>query len=403
METSFLPLLFGGDINVYSMARAFHEAYGIRSTAYGKFATGVCYESAILDYRVCAKNEDGPTFLENVRSFAAQHPDKTVLVLGCGDSYVKLCAQYREEFPANVIAPYADLALMDQLTDKETFYQLCDRFGIDHPGTFVYRREMGHTFDLPFDPPYICKPSNGVHYWEHDFPGSEKVFKLETREALEATLDKVYAAGYPDAMIIQEFIPGDDSYMRVLTCYSDEHAQIKLQCLGHVLLEEHTPHGIGNHAVILTEPNDELCEKLRAFLEEMGYVGFSNFDLKYDQRDGKLKAFELNARQGRSNYYVTGAGQNLAKLLVEDRVEHRDLERVVTRNRSLWMVVPRRVAFDYTPRRYHEEMRALIRAGAVTNPLLYRPDAALKRRLRLAKNQLGHFVKFRKYYHKPEQ
>ena len=84
-------------------------------------------------------------------------------------------------------------------------------------------------------------------------------------------------------------------------------------------------------------------------------------------------------------------------------MEHRDLERVVTRNRSLWMVVPRRVAFDYTPRRYHEEMRALIRAGAVTNPLLYRPDAALKRRLRLAKNQLGHFVKFRKYYHKPEQ
>ena len=25
---SFQPLLFGGDINVYSVARAFHEAYG---------------------------------------------------------------------------------------------------------------------------------------------------------------------------------------------------------------------------------------------------------------------------------------------------------------------------------------------------------------------------------------
>ena len=31
METSFLPLLFGGDINVYSMARAFHEAYGVKT------------------------------------------------------------------------------------------------------------------------------------------------------------------------------------------------------------------------------------------------------------------------------------------------------------------------------------------------------------------------------------
>ena len=29
----FQPLLFGGDINVYSMARAFHEAYGLRSIA----------------------------------------------------------------------------------------------------------------------------------------------------------------------------------------------------------------------------------------------------------------------------------------------------------------------------------------------------------------------------------
>uniref|UniRef100_UPI003F62A9C8 carboxylate--amine ligase n=2 Tax=Eubacteriales incertae sedis TaxID=538999 RepID=UPI003F62A9C8 len=236
METSFLPLLFGGDINVYSMARAFHEAYGIRSAAYGKFATGVCYESAILDYRVCAQNEDGPTFFQNVCGYAGEHPDKTVLVIGCGDSYVKLAARYRDQFPANVIAPYIDYDLMDRLTNKEKFYELCDQFGIDHPGTFVYRREMGHDFQLPFGAPYICKPSNGVAYWEHDFPGSEKVFCLPTREALEATLDRVYAAGYPDSMIIQEFIPGDDSFMRVLTCYSGADAKVRLMCLGHVLL-----------------------------------------------------------------------------------------------------------------------------------------------------------------------
>ena len=402
METSFLPLLFGGDINVYSMARAFHEAYGIRSTAYGKYATGVCYESAILDYRVCPQNEDGPTFYDNVCKFTRANPDKTVLVIGCGDSYVKLAAQYKDRFPQNVVAPYIDAGLMDELTDKERFYELCGKYGIDCPATFVYRREMGRDFDLPFEPPYICKPANGVHYWEHDFPGSEKVFTLPDRASLEATLDKVYAAGYPDAMIIQELIPGDDSFMRVLTCYSDEHAQVKLMCLGHVLLEEHTPHGIGNHAVIITEPADALAGPFRALLEGEGFTGFSNFDLKYDQRDGKFKAFELNARQGRSNYYVTGAGHNLARLLVDDRVERKELEPVVTRNRSLWMVVPRKVAFDYTPKRYHQELRALIRAGAVTNPLLYGPDAAPKRRLRLAKNQLGHFLKFRKYYHRPD-
>lgn len=401
MEQKFIPLLFGGDINVYSVARAFHEAYGIKSSCWGKFPVGVCYESAIIDYHADKTIESDETFVKTVLSFAAAHADKTVLAIGCGDSYVKLCARHKGAFPANVLAPYIDIDLMEQLTDKEQFYALCDQYGIDHPGTFVHRAALGRDFTLPFGPPYICKPANGVAYWEHPFPGNEKVFLLPDRTALDATLEKVYAAGYPDAMIIQEFIPGDDSFMRVLTCYSDEHAQVKLMCLGHVLLEEHTPHGIGNHAVILTEPNDALCLKFKDFLEAVGYTGFSNFDLKYDSRDGTYKAFEINTRQGRSNYYVTGAGHNIAKLLVEDRVEHKDLPLVLTQNESLWRVVPQKVARDYTPAEYHPRMKALTAAGQVSNSLFYGPDAGLKRRLGLWKNQLGHFYKFKKYYKKP--
>ena len=45
---SFQPLLFGGDINVYSVARAFHEAYGVKSVAYGKYPSFPCHGSAIL-------------------------------------------------------------------------------------------------------------------------------------------------------------------------------------------------------------------------------------------------------------------------------------------------------------------------------------------------------------------
>ena len=52
MEHNFQPLLFGGDINVYSVARAFHEAYGVKSVCFGKFASGPAYGSTILDYRV---------------------------------------------------------------------------------------------------------------------------------------------------------------------------------------------------------------------------------------------------------------------------------------------------------------------------------------------------------------
>ena len=215
MEHNFQPLLFGGDINVYSVARAFHEAYGVKSVCFGKFASGPAYGSTILDYRVCPQNEDAATFRKNVADVAAEFAGKTVLVIGCGDSYVKLAAENKDTFPPNCVAATVSGALINTLINKQTFYELCDRYGIDHPGTFIYRREMGHDFTLDFQPPYICKPANGVAYWEHPFPGNEKVFTCPDRKSLEEVLDKVYAAGYPDTMIIQDFIPGDDSYMPV--------------------------------------------------------------------------------------------------------------------------------------------------------------------------------------------
>ena len=391
-DLPFQPLLFGGDINVYSVARAFHEAYGVRSIAYGKYPSFPCHGSAIIDYRVCPDNESADAFRRNAKAVAEEFPDKTILLLGCGDSYVQLAAHCKDQLPANVIAPYIDGALLDTLINKEKFYQLCDRYGVDHPATFIYDKSMGHDFSLPFGPPYWA---TGVH-------ALAKVYICQTWEELLSALDQVYEAGYPDHMVLQEFIPGDDTYMRVLTNYSDRNGQVKLMCLGHVLLEEHSPHGIGNHAVIITEYDEALSLKIKQLLEELHYTGFSNFDIKYDSRDGKYKLFEINCRQGRSNYYVTGAGYNIAKLLVEDRIEHRELPFVITKNHALWRMVPKKVAFKFIPKAYHPQMKALIRAGASTHSLEYHRDYTPARIWRVWKTHIGNMVRFDRHNKVPE-
>ena len=131
-------------------------------------------------------------------------------------------------------------------------------------------------------------------------------------------------------------------------------------------------------------------------------MGFSNFDIKYDRRDGKYKAFEINCRQGRSNYYVTGSGYNIAKLLVEDLVEGKELPFQMADSRSLWRMVPKNVAFKFTPKQYHQEMRELMKAGADHHALVYSGDSSLKRRLRVCKNHLGNMKRFPKYCKAPE-
>lgn len=382
-DRPFVPLLLGADINVYSMARAFHEAYGVKTIAYGLYPSGPCYGSAIIDYRVSENNADADKVLEHARHVSAEFPDKAVLLLGCGDDYLTAISSNLGRYPENVVAPYVPLEQMKMLIHKARFYGLCEKYGIGYPKTFVYQKEMGHDFTLPFDGPFAVKPAESATYWDHPFDTQRKGYIAQTRAEVEKILDDVYAHGYTDSMIIQDFIPGGDENMRVLTCYSGADGKVRLMCLGHVLLEEHTRHGVGNHAVIITEPNEELYETFRRFLEEIHFVGFSNFDIKYDPRDGRFKAFEINCRQGRSNYYVTGAGYNLAKFLVEDVVEHRPQSLVTARDRHLWMAIPRKVAYDYIPKRLHGEMKALERAGESVNPLWYGGDPALIHKLRV--------------------
>lgn len=398
MNRNFIPLLFAGDINVYSVARAFHEQYDIKASVFGKYLSGPCADSRIMNYNANPKIDQQDTFLEVVNEFAEKNNDKTILAIGCGDSYVQLLSQNKDNFPENVIAPYIDIELMNKLIHKEKFYNLCKESGIDYPNTFVHRKELGDDFELPFEAPFIIKPSNGIEYWRHPFASQKKVFKARSKDELLRILHDIYGAGYDDSIIIQDFIPGDDTYMRVLTNYSDRNGNVKLMALGHVLLEEHTPHGIGNHAVIITEHNAEIAEKFKKLLEDLNFVGFSNFDIKYDQRDNKYKAFEINTRQGRSNYYVTGAGQNVARYFVEDYIDQKQLDFKLVTEKSLWMVVPKGVAFRYIkPAEYKKEMKALIKSGQYVNPLFYNKDKGFLRKLKLFKSQMGHYYKYRKY------
>lgn len=397
-EREFIPVLFASDINTYSMARAFHEAYGVKSVVMGKAMSGPSHNSKIVDFVYNKDIDQTETFVKTLNAFADAHKDKTIIAVGCGDAYAELLSQNKGKYRDNVVAHYIDYSLMNELIKKENFYKMCDQYGLDYPNTYIHHPETGHDFELPFEAPYILKPSNSVQYWEYPFEGQNKVYKLKTREELDRTIDQIYGAGYHDSLIIQDFIPGNDSYMRVLTAYSDQNANVKLMCLGHVLLEEHTPHGLGNHAVILNEYNEELMLKIKNFLEAIHYVGFSNFDIKYDERDGKYKVFEINLRQGRSNFYVTGSGFNLAKCLVEEFVEKKESKLVLANKPHLWMVIPKRVAEKYI--RNDEavaEMKRVRKEYGYVNPIFYKGDLGFKRLKFAVRNYLSHYMKYKKY------
>lgn len=401
-----LPVLIGADMNCYSMARAFHEAYGAVSHAFGRWAMGETMYSRIVRFTAVPDIDTPDVLRRTVAEFADAHRDADIVVLGCTDDYASLLIDLRGRLPENCTVPYITPALRDRLVSKADFYEMCERYAIPYPKTFRAREALPAEALSPealgFSYPVIVKPSSSILYWKHPFDGMKKVYTAESPERAAAILAQIYGAGYPDAVLLQDRVPGDDSAMRVLTAYCGTDGRVKRMCLGHVGLEEHTPKALGNHAAILTEYNEPLMLKLKAFLEDVGYTGFANFDIKYDGRDGSYRVFEINLRQGRSNYYMTGAGENLARLVTEDAVYGRDLGPCrLCRKEMFWHSVPRGVVYRFVKdKAFVETARRLARQGkeSVTLDYAYDLRANPKRRAYYLVHMQRYYKKFRTYY-----
>ncbi len=400
-EREFIPIILGNDINTYSVARAFYEEYGIKSIGLGKYRSGPGNNSRIIDFYADENMDNQEVFKKTIDSFSHGLKDKKLILLACGDSYAELIIKNKYDFKENVIVPYIDEPLMKDLIKKSKFYDMCEKHGLDYPKTFIHNKEMGEDFVMEFDFPVILKPSNSITYWESGFTGQKKVYKLYSREELDKVLNSIYSSGYDDSLIIQEFIPGEDTNLRIMITFSGKDKKVKLMALAHVMMEERTPHGIGNSAMQINEYNLDLSLMLKDFLEKIGYEGFGTFDVKFDERDNKFKVLEINLRQGRSNYYVTGTGYNIAKYVVDSYVYDKEQEFTVADKEKLWTVVPVGLAYKYIKdRKYAEKIKELVKENKVINPLFLKEDNNIKRLLFLCKNHYGHYIKFGKYYNK---
>ena len=76
------PVLVGGDINCYSVARAYHEAYGVKSIAFGKIRIGATNHSKIIDYREGTTIEDEEGFIKKLLDLADElaEPNKVFII-----------------------------------------------------------------------------------------------------------------------------------------------------------------------------------------------------------------------------------------------------------------------------------------------------------------------------------
>ena len=377
-ETEFIPVILGGDITTYSLARSFHEEYEIKSIAISTVKNWLNSYSSIIDNIIEPKMNELDTFMDRLVSLGKQYEGKKkLLLIACGDWYVRMIIENRDVLEKYYVIPYIEEELLNKLVLKDSFYDICEKTGVDYPETFVYDVKEKTPLKLPFDFPVIAKPASSAEYHYAEFKGKKKVFKFNSMEELKGMLSELEKSSYGYKFLVQDFIPGDDNYMHILTCYCDRNSKVKFMSFGHTILEDHGDAAIGNPVAIINTVDRDIMDKSIKFLEETGYTGFANFDIKYDERDGKYKYFEINTRLGRSNFYITGSGFNAVKWIVDDLIYNKKFDNkiVIADNENLYTVVPKSIVLAYCGSdELKEQVKRLYREGKVSNPIDYRGE-----------------------------
>ena len=402
----FLPIILGSDENAYGTARQFHEAYGVRPLVLCTIPLSPTRDSRLFDLEVIPDFERAEVFpdalLNVLRRNAASYEKQ--LVIPCSDYYVGLLCRHYDHFEGLIANRFNSVELLETFDTKDRFYALCEQHGMDYPKTAVATPEERESVleRLPFDFPIVVKPenSNATDYLRCHFEGQKKVFFFDTKEEYLAMIANMNRSAYQGKLILQEFVPGGDGAMRVLNSYSDADGKVRAMCLGQPVLEYYDPKSIGNYAAVISRSSHAVYERMKAFLEAIGYVGFANIDMKYDRRTDRYVLFEINPRQGRSSYFVRSAGINLMKILADDVVYGKRDECIYNERVALWSNVPRGILKRYvTDPALRDEIAGLKMDRTLSNP----EDFNLKRLYRIARVDHAQYKLFRQYWFDKEK
>lgn len=397
----FVPVLLGTETNAYNMARAFHEAYGISSYAFGRYPLSDTAHSAFIEVHCTPDFTEPETFVSVLNDAAPMFGGRRALLLSCGDSYTRLLSKCRDRLDPVYVSVCPDYEAVDAVNSKVKFYSICEKAGIPYPKTVVIRDAS--LPELPFGYPLVLKPDDADDYNAHPFEGQKKAFIINSPEELSAAAASTYDAGYSGAMLIQEFIPGGDDNMRVVNGYIRTDGTAALLSMGQPLLEDYYPMAIGNYTVILASGDDSVYDTVEKLVSAVPYFGYFNVDLKYDRRDGTFKVFDFNPRMGRSSYYVTLAGHNLAKCVAEDVILNAGSGTERSYDEVLWADVPLSIVRKYIK---DKEMRSraleLVRQGRYGGTFRNAGEKHPKRLIHDLKLDARSIRNYRRYYTEKE-
>lgn len=382
----FVPVTIGANLGAYSLARAFHEQYGVMTELLCGVVIFPIKDSKLFNVTMDDHLHYNPRAIlkKYVEMINDKYPGHEKLMIPSEDFSVNYVLSNMDLFDEDWHIPFSNKELVDVVGNKQAFYDLCETVGLKYPKTWT----LGADDEFPEDAKgrLVIKHLESRHFEAAIKSGIQKIYITQNEIEARATLNKIREDGFLEKLVLQEYIESDDTDIAVVTSYrSPVDKEMKLITFGRILVEDRSKMKGGNHLTILTEDVPaSIQEGITRLLEKVDYVGFSNFDLIYDNSRGDWYFLELNPRLGYSNYQLTAQGYNVAKIFVDDLLNTLDMNDF-NESHIIYTVIDNGLNKKYVTDDYKDTYNKLKQSQKVVSPYDYKEDSSLKRTVEMLK------------------
>ncbi len=234
----------------------------------------------------------------------------SAVLFPCSDDWTRAVAELPEDLKSRFPASISCARVIAAMTDKWQFAELLEKLNIARPKTILVRsrEELAALPDAAFEDMFL-KPLDS-----QKFSGQtgSKAFQLASRRDALAIMNKLEQGGMGFPILLQEYVPGPANRYFLVDGFRD----CKGESQALIARQRHRmyPAPFGNSTLSETIPLGQVegaIDSLERIWATTKYRGIFDAEFKYDERDGKLKIVEINARPWWFVEFASRCGVNL--------------------------------------------------------------------------------------------
>lgn len=217
---------------------------------------------------------------------------KPTVLVPFDDEAAVLIAEHQADLKETFLFAPVDPDLPRRLASKRGLHDLCHEYGVPTPkAAFPGNRTELESFAAQAGFPLMAK--NLEAFERKRAPVVNSSTRLDDLQQLRAMGD---CWGEEFSIILQEYLPSQDSEDWFVHAYCDESSHCLVQFTGRKLRSFPLEAGMTSRALAVGNP--DLMEMTERFLKSIGYRGALDLDVRYDRRTGEYNLLDFNPRVG---------------------------------------------------------------------------------------------------------